>query len=244
MIRLQYSGVIALVLCVPVLTGCDVKGGLSAYLHKSDAAPEPPAIAAASASNGTAAAPVPAQPSPTYAASGAAPPPAVAVRAKTQEPPASAARVLPSASAAQEVAHVPAPPSTSVPTLSSAPLATAAPAAPPPVPQVKTTGQRNVSIGGAAISGGNVSNAARVVAGFRKPLRDCYSLDTTGTEGSIRFTIKVGPTGAVSGVNAQPGGPFSSQLMACATSVIRAAKFDAPEGGAAQVVVPTVFVIQ
>ncbi len=245
-----HSEILALALALPaLLTGCDVKGGLSAYLHKTDATPEPPATAAPPVSGiAVAASPIP-QSSARYVGSAAqpssAPPSALAVTrgkpisASASVSPASSAlanaQSAPSVLTAPAAAHATAP--------SSAPLATAAPAAPPPIPQVKTTGHRNVSVGGAAVSGGNVSNAARVIAGLRKPLRDCYSRDSADTEGSVRFTIKVGPTGAVSSVNAQPGSPFSSQLMACTTAVIRAAKFDPPENGAAQVMVPASFVI-
>lgn len=251
--------------CLPALLGaCDVKADLSAYLRKGDAAAEPAAsattaprhaaIAAGAASAGGA--------TPPRAAYSAAPASAPSVR---EGAPLAAARdaPLPATAPAQAVAVAQsaplqradpgastAPPSAAAavrpwsgPGTSAAPLVTAAPAVAPPIPQLSSTGGRNVSVGGAAVSGGNVSNAARVVAGLRKGLRDCYARENSDAAGSIRFTIKVGPTGSVTSTSAQPSGGLSSQLVACATGVIRAAKFEAPEGGSAVIAVPATFVL-
>jgi hypothetical protein len=123
----------------------------------------------------------------------------------------------------------------------SAAAVTAAPTPGPSAPEPKGDVRRNVSIGGAAVSGGTVSNAARVVAGLRKGLRDCYTRETSEATGSIRFTITVGASGAVTNVKAQRGGDLSSNLVACSTAFVGGAKFDAPQGGAATIQVPTTF---
>jgi hypothetical protein len=94
------------------------------------------------------------------------------------------------------------------------------------------------------VSGGNVSNAARVVAGLRAPLRACYSAATSSGPGSLRFTISIGKTGAVSSANAQRSGELSSDLVACALGVVKSAKFDPPEHGAATLLVPATFIVQ
>jgi hypothetical protein len=89
-----------------------------------------------------------------------------------------------------------------------------------------------------------VSNAARVVASLRAGLRDCYAHETSDGVGSIRYTLSVGANGAVSNVSAAPSGDLSSTLIACATARLQAAKFEAPEGGAATIRFPVRFTVQ
>jgi hypothetical protein len=124
-------------------------------------------------------------------------------------------------------------------------MVTAAPTAvpPPPPPAPKSDVRRIVSIGGASVYGGSVSNAARVVAAWRTGLRDCYARETSEATGSIRFTITVGASGAVTNVKAQRNGNLASSVEACSTALIGNAKFAAPEGGAATLQVPTTFTI-
>jgi hypothetical protein len=105
-------------------------------------------------------------------------------------------------------------------------------------------GKRNASLGGAAISGGNVSNAARVIAGLRSGLRDCYQREQSDAEGAIRFRLTVGAGGEVTAVSAQPSGGATGQLVQCTTARVRAAKFNAPEGGSATIAFPVTFVIE
>jgi hypothetical protein len=109
---------------------------------------------------------------------------------------------------------------------------------------VAATGRRNVSIGGGSISGGTVSNAARVLAGLRPSLRSCYERETSSGTGSIRFTLAVGPSGEVMSVSPMVGGSLSSQLTACASSRLKATKFAAPEGGSATIQFPATFAIE
>jgi hypothetical protein len=105
----------------------------------------------------------------------------------------------------------------------------------------------NASTGPAAVSGGNVSNAARVVAGMRAGFRNCYNrglAENPDAQGSIRLTIRVGPGGEVQGVSAAPSGSLSPTVVSCVQARAQAAQFDAPEGGSAVINVPVTFVEQ
>jgi hypothetical protein len=104
--------------------------------------------------------------------------------------------------------------------------------------------RRHVSIGGAAVSGGSVRNAARVVAGFRTDFRDCYARGPSGGSGALRFTVAVGERGAVTNVSVQRRGGLSPAVIACATARVQQAKFDAPDGGSATIQVPATFFIE
>ncbi|MEB2311567.1 MAG: AgmX/PglI C-terminal domain-containing protein [Sorangiineae bacterium] len=105
----------------------------------------------------------------------------------------------------------------------------------------------NASVGGAAVSGGTVSNASRVVAGMRAGFRSCYNqglAQNPDAQGSIRLTIRVGPGGEVQGVSASASGNLPPSVVGCVQSRASAAQFAPPEGGAAVVVVPVTFVKQ
>jgi hypothetical protein len=105
----------------------------------------------------------------------------------------------------------------------------------------------SASVGGAAVSGGTVSNAARVVAGMRAGFRACYNRglqENPDAQGNIRLTIRVGPGGEVQGVTAAPSGNLPASVVACVQSRASAAQFAPPEGGSAVVVVPVTFVKQ
>jgi Ca-activated chloride channel family protein len=108
--------------------------------------------------------------------------------------------------------------------------------------------QGNASVGGAAVSGGTVSNAARVVAGMRPGFRNCFqralAQDPTLSGGTLRLTIKIGPAGEVTNVTPSPGGSLPPNVVACVVSRARAAQFDAPSGGSATIVVPVTFSAQ
>ena len=111
----------------------------------------------------------------------------------------------------------------------------------------KVKGPRgSASVGGAAVSGGTVSNASRVVAGMRAGFRACYNRELANNpdaQGSIRLTIRVGPGGEVQGVSAGASGNLGS-AVGCVRSRASAARFSPPEGGSAVVVVPVTFVKQ
>jgi hypothetical protein len=98
-----------------------------------------------------------------------------------------------------------------------------------------------------SVAGGNISNAAKVVAAMRPAFRQCYqkSLDQNpDSQGSIKMAIKVGPGGEVTGVTATPSGNLAPGVIDCVTARARRAQFDPPEGGAATVQVPVTFVKQ
>jgi hypothetical protein len=105
----------------------------------------------------------------------------------------------------------------------------------------------SAAVGGAAVSGGTVSNAARVVAGMRAGFRACYNRglqENPDAQGSIRLTIRVGAGGEVQGVSASPSGNLPASVVGCVQSRASAAQFAPPEGGSAVVVVPVTFVKQ
>jgi hypothetical protein len=98
-----------------------------------------------------------------------------------------------------------------------------------------------------SVAGGNISNAAKVVAAMRAAFRACYQkgLDQNpDSQGSIKMSIKVGPGGEVTGVSATPSGNLPPSVIDCVTARARRAQFDPPEGGAATVQVPVTFVKQ
>jgi len=104
----------------------------------------------------------------------------------------------------------------------------------------------NASVGGAAVSGGAVANASRVVAGMRAGFRNCFNRELASNpdaSGTIRLTIKVGPGGEVQSVTAAPSGALGSAVE-CVKARARSANFDPPEGGSAVIVVPVTFVKQ
>jgi hypothetical protein len=105
----------------------------------------------------------------------------------------------------------------------------------------------NASVGGAAVSGGTVSNAARVVAGMRAGFRACYNralANNPDAQGRINLAIKVGPGGEVSGVSASSSGSLPPDVVGCVQARARAARFDPPQGGMARINVPVTFVKQ
>jgi hypothetical protein len=114
--------------------------------------------------------------------------------------------------------------------------------------ETKVAGPKgNASVGGAAVSGGTVSNASRVVAGMRAGFRACYQrglAENPDAAGSIRLTIRVGAGGEVAGVSASQSGSLPASVVSCVQARAQAAQFDAPEGGSAVIAVPVTFVKQ
>jgi hypothetical protein len=107
------------------------------------------------------------------------------------------------------------------------------------------TGSANV--GGAAVSGGNVSNAQSVVAGMSAGFRRCYNrgLQTDPTmKGSVRITAKIGPNGEVLSASPSGSGGLSGEVVSCVVARVQSAQFSPPEGGGATVVIPVSFVAQ
>ncbi|HVY30333.1 MAG TPA: VIT domain-containing protein [Polyangiaceae bacterium] len=102
----------------------------------------------------------------------------------------------------------------------------------------------NATVGGAAVAGGNVSNAARVIAGMRAGFRACYQRglnEDPNATGSIRLTIKVGPGGEVVAVTPAPAGQLPASVIACVVARARAAQFAPPDSGSPVIAVPITF---
>lgn len=105
----------------------------------------------------------------------------------------------------------------------------------------------SAQIGGESVSGGQVSNANRVVAGMRAGFHACYQrgLSTNpDAAGGIRLVLRIGPAGEVQAVTSTTTGNLPQSVVACVVARARAAQFEPPEGGAAVVHVPVSFVRQ
>lgn len=100
--------------------------------------------------------------------------------------------------------------------------------------------------GAVELSGGNVANAARVVAALRDGFRACYQAalgEQRGVAGSIRLRMRVAADGSVSDVEGDRSG-LPQSLVDCVFSRAHRAKFEPPAGGHAVIVVPLKFVEQ
>lgn len=105
----------------------------------------------------------------------------------------------------------------------------------------------NANIGGAAVSGGAVSNASSVVASMGAGFRRCYNRglqEDPAMKGSVRITAKIGPNGEV--LSASPSGVsgLSGSVVSCVVARVQSAQFAPPEGGGATIVIPVSFVSQ
>ncbi len=104
----------------------------------------------------------------------------------------------------------------------------------------------SASIGGAAVSGGSVSNAASVVAGMAAGFRRCYNKglqEDPNMKGSVRITARIGPNGEV--LSASPSGSgLSGSVTSCVAARVSSAQFAPPDGGGATIVIPVTFVSQ
>lgn len=105
----------------------------------------------------------------------------------------------------------------------------------------------SASVGGPNVSGGQVTNAARVVAGMRAGFRNCYNralASNPDVEGRIALSLHIGPGGEVQSVNAVPSGNLPDAVVGCVKARAMAGQFDPPQGGAAVIQVPVTFVKQ
>jgi outer membrane biosynthesis protein TonB len=105
----------------------------------------------------------------------------------------------------------------------------------------------NATVGDAAVAGGTVTDASRVVAQMRAGFRACYNRglsENPDIEGKIALSIKVGPTGQVLSVTASKTGNIPASVMDCVKARANSANFSPPQGGAAVVQVPVSFVKQ
>jgi hypothetical protein len=98
-------------------------------------------------------------------------------------------------------------------------------------------------LGGAAVSGGSVGNAARVVAGLRSQFLDCYARQPSAASGVLRFTVAVRESGAVANVGVQRGGALSPAVIECATARVKQTKFAEPDGGSATIQMSATFLV-
>lgn len=100
------------------------------------------------------------------------------------------------------------------------------------------------SVGGAAVSGGNVSNAGAVVAGMAAGFRRCYNRglqEDPKMKGTVRVTAKIGPNGEVLSASPSGGGGLTGTVTSCIAGVVSSRQFAAPEGGSATIVIPVSF---
>jgi outer membrane biosynthesis protein TonB len=105
----------------------------------------------------------------------------------------------------------------------------------------------NATVGDAAVAGGTVTDASRVVAQMRAGFRACYNrglAENPDIEGKIALSIKVGPTGQVLSVTATKTGNVPASVIDCVKARANSANFAPPQGGAAVVQVPVSFVKQ
>jgi len=176
---------------------------------------------------------------PTYPVASAASVPAVPVGVAAGSSSRNRGAATPPA-ASEPVAH------TEPPTTKEA-VASAKPSETPSPSNQKAGVVRNASVGGASVFGGNVSNAARVIAGLRPAIRSCYASDPTSADGGLRLKLVLSSSGAVTSVSTTRsagthGGPGpSDRVVACTASVAQRAQFAPPENGTAEIALPITF---
>lgn len=105
----------------------------------------------------------------------------------------------------------------------------------------------SASVGNAAVKGGTISDASRVVARMRPGFHSCYTnglASNPDAAGKIALKIMVGPTGDVTNVSATVSGNLPGDVVECVKRRARGGHFAPPEGGSAVVDVPVSFVKQ
>lgn len=102
----------------------------------------------------------------------------------------------------------------------------------------------NVAVPGPTQSGGNVPNAAAVVAGMTPGFRRCYNNginhEDPNMKGSVRITARIGPNGEVLSASASGSGTVSATVVGCMRARVASAQFAAPEGGGATLIIPVI----
>lgn len=100
----------------------------------------------------------------------------------------------------------------------------------------------NVAVPGPTQTGGNVPNAAAVVAAMTPGFRRCYNnglnREDPTMKGSVRITAKIGPNGEVLSASASGSGNISASVVGCMRNRVASAQFAAPEGGGATLIIP------
>jgi len=116
----------------------------------------------------------------------------------------------------------------------------AAPVRPPP--------GGSVAVPGPTQTGGNVPNAAAVVAAMAPGFRRCYNAglnrEDPTMKGTVRITARIGPNGEVLSASASAGGNVSATVAGCIRNRFASAQFAAPEGGGATLSVPVTVIPQ
>jgi hypothetical protein len=105
----------------------------------------------------------------------------------------------------------------------------------------------SIGVSPPSVGGGELPDAARVVAGMQAGLRACYKrgLDENPTmQGSVRVTAQVGPNGEVRSASPSGGDGLSSGVISCVVGRVKGAQFGSPPSGGATVVIPMVFRVQ
>lgn len=104
----------------------------------------------------------------------------------------------------------------------------------------------NVSVGGAGVAGGAVSNASSVVARMKGRFRACYNSGLQSNpelQGSVMLVAKIGPNGGVQGVGG--GGGALGPIVGCLKGVVASGGFSPPDNGVgATVSIPITFILQ
>lgn len=101
-----------------------------------------------------------------------------------------------------------------------------------------------VAIGGAAVSGGNVANAAPVVAGmaagFRRCLNKALSRDPTSVKqgATLRVKADLGKDGEVISAKPSGAGGMPGEAVSCILARVASAQFAPPDGGKAAIEIP------
>lgn len=99
-------------------------------------------------------------------------------------------------------------------------------------------------IGSTAVVGGDVDNAAKVVAGMSAGFRRCYIRGLSqdpNMKGALKVTARVGPNGEVLSATPSGGAGLSSPVISCVVARVQSAQFSPPSGGGATIVIPVTF---
>jgi hypothetical protein len=108
-----------------------------------------------------------------------------------------------------------------------------------------TTGPKpNVAIGAPGGGDPGVPDATAVVVSMAPGFRNCYgrglALDPL-MKGALRLTLRIGPAGEVVSAQANGSSGLSQGVQACLVARAKAARFAAPPGGGAVLVIPLTF---
>jgi hypothetical protein len=103
-----------------------------------------------------------------------------------------------------------------------------------------TSSGPKVTAFGSVTDGAAVEGVAEVVADMRADFQRCYQSalekDPTST-GSVRVTVDVGATGAIGSASSAASKGIGKDLANCIATRVRKAKFKAPNGGRATVMI-------